>query len=56
MNITVEFTLKPMFHYAVSLFCVGYTDYAGLNIAVILCIASPFSRRIEKDDDGPILA
>ena len=31
----------------------GYTEYAGLDIAVILCIASPFSRRIATGNAGP---
>ena len=29
------------------------TEYAGLDIAVILCIASRFSRRIETGNAGP---
>ena len=33
----------------------GYTEYAGLNIALSLCIASPFSRRIVIGNAGPIL-
>ena len=32
-----------------------YTEYAGLDIAVILCIASPFSLRIAISNAGPKL-
>ena len=34
----------------------SYTEYAGLDIAVILCIASPFSRQIVIGNAGPSLA
>ena len=30
-----------------------HTEYAGLDIAVILCIASPFSRQIVIGNAGP---
>ena len=33
-----------------------YTEYAGLDIAVILCIASLFSRQIAIGNAGPNLA
>ena len=33
-----------------------YTKYAGLNIAVLSCIASPFSRQIAIGNAGPVLA
>ena len=33
-----------------------YTDHAGLEIFVDLCIASPFSRRIEMCNAGPTSA
>ena len=34
----------------------SYTDYAGLEIPVDLCIASPFSRQIAIGNAGPISA
>ena len=33
-----------------------YTDYAGLEISVNSCIASPFSRQIAIGNAGPSLA
>ena len=33
-----------------------YTDYAGLDIAVILCIALPFSQQIAIINGGPTSA
>ena len=33
-----------------------YTDYAGLEISVISCIASSFSRQIANVNAGPVLA
>ena len=33
-----------------------YTDYAGLEIAVKLCIASPYSRQIAIGNAGPTSA
>ena len=31
----------------------GYTEYAGLEIPVFLCIASSFSRQIANGNAGP---
>ena len=39
-----------------SVICVFYTDHAGLEIPVDLCIASPFSQQIAIGNAGPILA
>ena len=47
---------KAHIRYAFSLLCVGYTDHAGLEIPVDLCIASPFSRQIAIGNAGPTSA